>query len=159
MKGILQKCIVIFMLIWLACVCIAAGPPATITVTATPSIVPANGNAYAELIATVKDSSGVAVDDGTSVNWSASGLGIIDPISSTTTGGIAKTKINAPVNRSTTTITATAGAVNGSTDIKFVGSTSSIEFDTNSLDYFLIAGESRVVRCRVRATIKRCVNC
>lgn len=135
----------------LCCPAFTAGPPASVAVTVTPSVIAADGNSFAELTAVVKDSSGNNVDDGTTVNWSAT-LGFVLPTSSTTTSGVAKGSIRASSLPDSSTITASSGSVNGTASIVFRGAPTRLVFDTSIWDYYLVADGTSKAVCRVKVT-------
>ncbi len=81
-----------------------AGVPCTLTLTANPTTIPPDGTSPSIITATVLDSTGIPVPDGTTVTFSTT-LGTITP-SATTTGGTATATLT-----STTSGTATVRAI------------------------------------------------
>jgi hypothetical protein len=87
------------------------GEPATVTLTASPAAIACDGTATSSVSATVTDSDGNNVANGTNVNFSVVALGTANPINATTTDGAA-----------TSTITPLSGATAGVTVIVSAGS-------------------------------------
>jgi len=94
------------------------GTAATVTASASPNSVGCNASSFITLA--VKDSTGAAVVNGTSVNVAVSGGGSVNPTTATTSSGGALVLYTAPASGSgTATITATAGSAVGSTTVGF----------------------------------------
>lgn len=98
-------------------VVIEPGSPATVTVTAYPASIPANGTATSTISADVTDVYGNAVADGTGVtlDYSPTTLGSLAPLNFTTTNGSGSAVFTAGTVIGTVTITATAGSAVGTT--------------------------------------------
>jgi adhesin/invasin len=113
----------------------------TVTVTACPTSIPADGNAVTELKAVVMNGSVPVVNE--TVNWSKEipdSLGIVlDTTSTTNSSGVAKSRMRAPINTGSTTVIATVGSDTGSVVVNFVGPVNGIEFDTLRQNYYLPA--------------------
>jgi hypothetical protein len=102
-------------------VAFAAGPAYTVTLSAVPTTLIANGSATATLIVTATDQYGNPVTDGTSVGFSlAPPLGTIAPNPATTTGGVAQATFTAGTITGTVTITATADGRSGVATIQVI---------------------------------------
>jgi hypothetical protein len=98
------------------------GEPANVALTASPAIIDCNGTATSSVSATVTDSDGNNVTNGTNVNFSVVALGTANPINATTTDGVASS-----------TITPLSNAVAGVTVIVTAGSAqASIRVDCNA---------------------------
>jgi hypothetical protein len=69
------------------------GVPAAVTLSVTPASLACDGTATAEVAATVTDSAGQNVADGTNVKFSVQVLGTANPIDAKTTSGVAKTTV------------------------------------------------------------------
>ena len=86
------------------------GDAYTVTLSAVPATLVANGSDTAALVVTVTDQYGNAVADGTAVNLSQSPtLGTIVPGSPTTTDGVAQATFTAGTDDGSTTVTAQVG--------------------------------------------------
>ncbi len=98
-------------------VVIEPGSLATVTVTAYPASIPANGTATSTISADVTDVYGNAVADGTGVtlDYSPTTLGSLAPLNFTTTNGSGSAVFTAGTVIGTVTITATAGSAVGTT--------------------------------------------
>lgn len=96
----------------------------TVTVTASPANIPADGNALTELKAVVKDGNNDPVANAT-VYWTKdpnTPLGtILDATSMTDSSGIAKSRLRAPINTGETTVIATCGTDTNSAVVHFCG--------------------------------------
>jgi hypothetical protein len=98
------------------------GEPANVALTASPAAVFCDGAATSTVSATVTDSEGNNVANGSEVNFSVVALGTANPINATTTDGVA-----------TSTITPLSGAVAGVTVIVTAGDAqASIRIDCNT---------------------------
>ena len=86
------------------------GVPANVALTASPSAIACDGTATSTVTATVTDSAGNNVVDGTPVTFQVVALGTANPINATTTGGTASSVIT-PLAGSTSgvVVTVTAG--------------------------------------------------
>ncbi|MEX2225840.1 MAG: invasin domain 3-containing protein [Dehalococcoidia bacterium] len=89
------------------------GPPATITLTAAPAQIACDGSQTSTVTATIVDSAGNNVANGTDVTFSVVALGTANPINTTTTDGTASS-----------TITPLSGAAAGVTVIVSAGDAS-----------------------------------
>lgn len=93
------------------------GPPASMTVTASPpSILIVTGSST--VTATVRDVGNNLVADGVVVNFATS-LGTIDPLTATTTNGIATTTLTAGTRTGTAIVTATVDTIWATTNVTF----------------------------------------
>jgi PGF-pre-PGF domain-containing protein len=124
----------------------APGTPHNLTLTANPPALEADGEDAADITARVIDANGIAVADGTEVNFSTTN-GVLYPsrttvegsgsaaLTATTQNGTATVLLVAPLSPGTATVTARAGAANGSLDLPFTASaaTSSEYLDTTVL--------------------------
>jgi hypothetical protein len=88
------------------------GVPAAIALAAAPASIECNGTNTATVTATVTDSAGNNVVDGTSVTFSVVALGTANPVTTTTTGGTASSVIT-PLSGTVagTVVTVSAGSV------------------------------------------------
>ena len=91
------------------------GPPTTISVTAVPTSVVADGSSTAVVTATVTDALDRPVADGTSVSFSTT-LGEIAP-SAVTSGGVATAVLTSSTELGTAVITATVGGGGGQAEV------------------------------------------
>jgi hypothetical protein len=80
------------------------GVPASVALTASPAAIPCDGVTSSTVTATVTDADGVAVVDGTNVNFSVVALGIANPINVPTEGGQASSQIT-PLSGATAGVT------------------------------------------------------
>lgn len=103
-------------------VIIEPGPPATVTVTANPAIIRANGSATSTITADVTDQYGNAVADGTGVSleYNPTSLGTLAPLSITTANGSGSAVFTADVITGTVTITAASDGAVGTTLLTLV---------------------------------------
>jgi hypothetical protein len=69
------------------------GPPDNMTLAVAPAVVACDGAASAEVSATVSDAEGNPVANGTRVRFDVQVLGLANPITATTTDGVAKSTI------------------------------------------------------------------
>lgn len=69
------------------------GPPAAVTLTVNPDTLTCDGRTSAEVAASVVDSAGTPVVNGTEVRFDVRVLGTASPIKATTTDGVAKSKV------------------------------------------------------------------
>jgi len=101
-------------------VVIEPGPPATVTVTANPASIAANGSSTSTITVDVTDLYGNAVADGTGIllDYSPTALGVLVPLILTTTNGSGSAVFTADIVTGTVTITATAGSAVGSTQLE-----------------------------------------
>jgi len=93
-----------------------AGPPVTLTLTARPNVLVANGIATSTLLITVTDRYDNLANDGTQVHLVATGASV--PETATTAGGVARTVLTAGTVAGTATVTATAGSAVGATTVR-----------------------------------------
>ena len=98
-------------------VVIEPGTPFTVTVTANPSTIRANGYSTSSIRVDVSDQYGNAVSDDTAItlDYSPTALGTLTPLSITTTNGSGSAVFTADVITGTVTISATSGSAGGST--------------------------------------------
>ncbi|PIU68733.1 MAG: hypothetical protein COS84_00635, partial [Armatimonadetes bacterium CG07_land_8_20_14_0_80_40_9] len=96
-----------------------AGLVSAMTVSAVPSNVPADGITTAMITAEVKDATGVAVPDGTEINFSTTS-GMITGSPAKTTNGIAGVTLSASSQPGTAAVTASYGGISSSTTVTFV---------------------------------------
>lgn len=92
--------------------------PASISLTASPSSIPADGSSTATVTATVRDADNVPVRDGTAVSFSAT-AGTLSTTSTATSGGQAQTVLTSGTTVETASVSATSGAAASSTQITF----------------------------------------
>jgi hypothetical protein len=87
------------------------GVPATIDLSASPAAIACDGTSSATVTATVKDSAGNNVVNGTSVTFSVVALGTANPINTTTTDAVATSKVT-PLSGNTagTIVNVTSGS-------------------------------------------------
>jgi hypothetical protein len=99
----------------------AAGAPASISLVAAPPAVPCNGRNSSIVTATVRDTDGNPVNDGTPVTFSVVAFGVADPIFTTTSGGVVRSTIT-PLSSSFSSIkiTVTSGTAASSIEIDCV---------------------------------------
>lgn len=93
------------------------GPPCSVALTA-PPIAPVGTSV--EVRATVRDCFGNPVKNGTVVTFVASSPATVFPVTDTTRGGVAQTRVTSTVT-GTVTVTGTADSVSGTATIRFVG--------------------------------------
>lgn len=91
--------------------------PSTITIQAYPSTV-VTASDISTITATVTDSGGSPVPDGTAVTFSTT-LGTLSSSSATTTSGIASTILTYDIGAATVTVTATCGSVSEAVVVTF----------------------------------------
>jgi len=96
---------------------IIPGAVANIVVTADPTSI-AVGSGTSAITATVTDQYGNTVADGTVVSFDTT-LGLVTPVTETTTNGVAETTLSAGSLSGTATVTATADLVSGNTAVEF----------------------------------------
>ncbi len=94
-----------------------AGPPALITLVAAPTTITADGAQYSVLTATVKDSLGISVTDGTNVTFTTNLGSVTGPVAPTT-NGVATASLNGFV-AGTATVTARSGVTQTTTTVAF----------------------------------------
>ncbi len=94
------------------------GPPATITLTATPNAIPADGVSTSTLTADVKDAYGNSVVDGTAVAFSVS-AGTLSSPTANTTGGIATVTLTSDTTIQTVNVSATYDTITGTATVEF----------------------------------------
>jgi len=92
------------------------GPPCSVTLTAPPM---ARVGTSVEVRATVSDCFGNPVQNGTVVTFAASPPATVAPVTDTTRGGVAQTRVTSTVT-GTVTVTGTADSVSGTATIRFV---------------------------------------
>jgi len=95
------------------------GPPVTVTVSAFPLTIPADGTSGATITATVSDTVG-CVADGTVVTFTTN-LGSFpsDPYTNTTASGVATATLTSEKTADTAHVTATADSASGGVDVIF----------------------------------------
>ncbi|MBU1880061.1 MAG: hypothetical protein KJ734_14035, partial [Chloroflexi bacterium] len=96
------------------------GPPAGVSVTANPGLLPADGASTAVVMTTVSDQWGDPIIDGTPVTFTTD-LGAVSPLSAATVGGVATTVLTADTILGPATVMALAETVSGTTVARFVG--------------------------------------
>ncbi|MBN2006529.1 MAG: VWA domain-containing protein [Anaerolineae bacterium] len=94
-------------------------PPHTVSVQAQDTILLADGHSSTILTATVSDSIGRPVADGTDVAFTTT-LGTLAPLAATTGGGIVTATLTAGPDAGVATVTATSGDAAGTVDVAFV---------------------------------------
>jgi hypothetical protein len=90
------------------------GLPANLALTASPALITCDGPQTSTVVATVTDSNGNGVVDGTPVNFSVVSEGTANPINTTTTGGSASSTITPFLGANGVFVVVTAGAVQAS---------------------------------------------
>ena len=95
-----------------------APAPTTLTVTATPTSIVANGSSKSTVGVRVKDADGNLMP-GVAVNWATTAGTLAGPTSYTDGAGYADNVLTSSTAAGTATVTATAGAASGSTPITF----------------------------------------
>ena len=93
--------------------------PSSISVSASPYSITADGTSTSSITAIVKDAKGNKVADGTHVSFSTTN-GTLSPLFTITTNGVATTTLTSSTSIGTATITATAGSASGSTSVTFI---------------------------------------
>ncbi len=103
-------------------IAISSGAPYTISLQAIPPLLAAGGGPLGQAVlrAQVRDSAGHAVRDGTEVSF-ASDLGLIAPITDTTTDGLALSTLTSGTETGTAHVTATVGSLIATTTVAIVG--------------------------------------
>ena len=120
----------------------APGPPVTLTLTANPTSIEADGVSTSTLTATVVDAHGNAVADGTVVTFTTSAGSLPgSPYTTTTTNGQATAVLTAGTTAQTATITATAGNAQGTTTVTFRPG-SAVTFELSGYPTQVTAGQS-----------------
>jgi adhesin/invasin len=99
-------------------VTITPDPPYTVTLSANPVAIPANGISTSRIRARVTDQYGNAVVNGTGCNFYTN-LGSISPSFATTLDGVAETTLTAAESPGLATVTATCGGKQGTTHVVF----------------------------------------
>ncbi len=92
--------------------------PGSIYLYAAPMEIPADGSSSSTLTATVTDSFGMAVPNGTRVDFSTS-LGSIDPPYSTTTDGVAMTTLTSSTSPGTAIVVASSEGIADTVNVEF----------------------------------------
>ena len=102
------------------------GPPATVTVSANPTSITANGSSTSTITAIVTDTYDNPVDDGTIVTFTTD-LGSVgsQQVTKTTTSGVASATLTSTTSAGTATITATAASKFATTTVEFTAVASS----------------------------------
>ncbi|MFZ5915420.1 MAG: Ig-like domain-containing protein [Chloroflexota bacterium] len=100
-------------------VVIEPGAPATVTVTANPASIPANGHATSTVTTHVTDVYGNPVADGANgtLDYHPTALGSLAPLTFTTTAGSGAAIFTADVLTGTVTLTATVDGISGATQL------------------------------------------
>ncbi len=129
----------------------------TINVSANPGTITVNGTSVVS--ATVLDSNGLPLPDGTTVNFSVNNtsLGTIVASAATAGGaGVAQATFSAGATQAgTATITATSGSASGNTTLDVIGATAgSIEFDSATPQIVVIQGAGGQETSEVKFLIK-----
>ena len=93
------------------------GPAANVTLTASPAQIACDGSQTSTVSATVTDSEGNNVANGTSVTFSVVALGTANPINATTTDGVATSTIT-PLSGATAGVTVVVSAGDASSSIR-----------------------------------------
>jgi len=96
----------------------APGPPATITLTADPVSIAADGVSVTTLTADVKDEYGNAAADGTTITFSA-GAGTLSSPTADTVSGIASVTLTSDTTIQTVNASATYDAITGTATVEF----------------------------------------
>lgn len=139
MKSLFTKPAVLLMLTLSAVMACAD----VVTVTTSPSSIPADGNALTRLEATVVTDFGVPVP-GVTVTWAknpSTPLGtILDATSVTNEGGVAVSRLRSPINVGVTSVKATCGSDEGYADVTFVGPAFRGDFDAQEVTLTAGAG-------------------
>ena len=94
------------------------GPAQSLSLTAVPASIPADGQSQSSLVATVADAFGNAVADGTTVTFGTS-LGSVSPTSAPTLGGQAQSVLTSGTVAGTATVSAVAGAASDTAAVAF----------------------------------------
>ncbi len=95
-----------------------AGPPATIVLSALPDIIPANGDTFTQILATVEDINGNPVQAGVPIEFETN-LGTIDTLAYTNTLGEALVYLYAGITPGTAVVWARSGSAMGQTTVNF----------------------------------------
>jgi len=91
------------------------GPPANITLSASPPSIPCNNDDYSTITAVVTDARGRFVLDGTRVSFAVVALGSVNPVSASTNNGSASTRARGlSYSTSGVTVVATSGGAEAS---------------------------------------------
>ena len=97
------------------------GPPATLTLTASPAAIKCDGVDSSMVSADVKDSAGDTVVDDTAVHFEVVALGTSDPINTNTTDGVAKSEIT-PLSGISAGVVVLVEVLDGDGDVTLEGS-------------------------------------
>jgi len=100
-----------------ASVTFTVGPAASVSVSANPTSIPANGSSTSALTATVRDAYGNLVP-GTVVTWTTS-AGTVVASSTTNASGVATSTLTSSTTAGTATVTAKAGTAQGTASVTF----------------------------------------
>ena len=99
------------------------GPPASVTVTADPTTIPADGSSTSTITAAVKDQYSNSVADGTPITFTTSLGSFVENDSqtynTTTTGGAAAATLRSSTNPGTATVMATSDSASGQATVEF----------------------------------------
>lgn len=102
------------------------GDPASVTLSASKTEIPADGKTTVDLTGSVADSYGNAVLDGTPVNLNVNGDGSVYPDTAMTSGGKFSATFTAGKQAGQTIVTANAGNSNSAVDIKLYSSSARV---------------------------------
>lgn len=127
------------------------GTTASITLSADPTSIPADGSTSTSITATLKDSAGNAVAEGTSVTFSTtlgtfSGGSTSKTISTTDDTGVVVVSLIAGTTAGSATVTATSNSVTQTTSVTFTESGGGTPEDPESIEVYSIQSASITVK-------------
>jgi hypothetical protein len=130
------------------------GEPANIALTASPAQINCNGTQFSTVVATVTDSDGNLVPDGTPVNFSVVANGESNPVNTTTTDGVASSTIT-PTAIAGLGVTVIVTAESSSASIRVdcgasPGPPRAIEFKASPPEIACDGSETSTIRVRLR---------